>query len=211
MVAEPSSSSNRKRDPEATRAAILAAAEELFLKHGFGETSTSAIAKQAGATKSLIHHHFGSKEELWAEVKQRRFEPYYSRQKKMLEETPEGTADLLRRSIEEYFHFLQKNPETSHLLAWRMAEQDSSCMQLEDELMALGSQRIEEAQRRGELRPDLDPLLVLKSFLALVSHWFLTRHMLCAMLGEDAVDETLDGKYLQHVLTLFFEGARPRT
>src|SRR5690606_25552520 len=54
----------RRRDPDATRAEILEAAEQLFLQDGFGRTSISAIARLAGVTKSLIHHHFGTKEAL---------------------------------------------------------------------------------------------------------------------------------------------------
>ena len=49
-------SPRQQRDPEATRNALLEAAEEVFLKNGFGNTSLSEIAKRAGITKSLIHH-----------------------------------------------------------------------------------------------------------------------------------------------------------
>ena len=66
----------QQRDPEATRAALLEAAETLFLEKGFGNTSLSEIGRQAGITKSLIHHYFGSKEGLWREVKTRRFMQY---------------------------------------------------------------------------------------------------------------------------------------
>ena len=66
----------RTRNPEATRAAILDAAEKIFLGKGYGEASMSQIAAEAGVTKSLLHHYFGSKENLWTEVKTRRFSIY---------------------------------------------------------------------------------------------------------------------------------------
>ncbi|MEO1366506.1 MAG: TetR/AcrR family transcriptional regulator, partial [Acidobacteriota bacterium] len=77
--------SPRRRDPKATRKALLDAAEELFTFQGPSATSLTQVAKKAGVTKSLIHHHFGSKEELWEEVQQRYFSEYFEAQKAMIE------------------------------------------------------------------------------------------------------------------------------
>ncbi|KJF65275.1 MULTISPECIES: TetR/AcrR family transcriptional regulator [Rhizobium/Agrobacterium group] len=49
---------------ERTRAAILAAAIELFGEKGYRATSVSDIAKRAGVVQSALHHHFGAKEQL---------------------------------------------------------------------------------------------------------------------------------------------------
>ena len=70
----------RKHDADASRAAILEAAEALFVARGFSAISLSEIAERSGVTKSLIHHHFGAKEALWAEVKRRRFTSYHAQQ-----------------------------------------------------------------------------------------------------------------------------------
>ena len=70
----------RTRNPEATRAAILDAAEKVFLDKGYGETSMSQIAAEAAVTKSLLHHYFGSKDNLWTKVKTRRFAVYADHQ-----------------------------------------------------------------------------------------------------------------------------------
>ncbi|MBC8072705.1 MAG: helix-turn-helix transcriptional regulator, partial [Deltaproteobacteria bacterium] len=64
-------SAARRHDPEASRAAILDAAEATFVEKGFAGASMSEIAERSSVTKSLIHHHFGSKEALWSEVKRR--------------------------------------------------------------------------------------------------------------------------------------------
>jgi len=47
-------------DGKATRARILEAAGELFAAHGFAQTSSKAIAAQAGVDSALINYHFGS-------------------------------------------------------------------------------------------------------------------------------------------------------
>ncbi|MEU8261350.1 TetR family transcriptional regulator [Micromonospora sp. NPDC048999] len=48
-----------------TRAAILAAARVAFAERGFDAASIRAIATAAGVDPALVHHYFGSKEELF--------------------------------------------------------------------------------------------------------------------------------------------------
>ena len=50
------------------RAAILEAAEALFLEGGYDRTSTDAIASRAGVSKRTVYDHFGDKERLYAAV-----------------------------------------------------------------------------------------------------------------------------------------------
>lgn len=199
----------RRRDPEATRAAILDAAEALFIDQGVAATPTSAIARRAKVTKSLIHHHFGTKEALWTEVKERHFRKYYDVQKQMLASS-KGTAQLLRDSIIAYFRFLQQDPDAVRFTSWRFVETDDPCLQEEQELYDMGVQRIREAQEAGELRADLEPIFILKAFLGLAMHWFQSKSVFCQLLGETADPDTLDEDYLQNILELFFAGVTPR-
>lgn len=205
----PKSRTRRRRDPEATRAAILEAAEELFLTAGLAETPTSQIARRAGVTKSLIHHHFGSKEDLWDEVKRRHFDNYYEAQKQMLASS-RGTADLLAESLVTYFRFLQSDPHSVRFMSWRFVESEDPCLEQEDELFALGMERIREAQEAGELRSDVEPLSMIKAFLAMSLHWFQTKPLLCQMLGPDADTQAVEETYLDDIVKIFLEGARPR-
>lgn len=48
--------------------AIVAAATDLFSDKGFGAVSMDEVAKHAGVSKRTVYGHFGSKEELFAEV-----------------------------------------------------------------------------------------------------------------------------------------------
>ncbi|HEV8267367.1 MAG TPA: helix-turn-helix domain-containing protein [Thermoanaerobaculia bacterium] len=48
-----------------TRAAILAAARELFARHGYAGASTRALAARAGVNVATLRYHFGNKEALW--------------------------------------------------------------------------------------------------------------------------------------------------
>ena len=53
---------------DATRAALVAAARDLFGTQGFAETSTDEIVVRAGVTKGALYHHFSGKEDLFRAV-----------------------------------------------------------------------------------------------------------------------------------------------
>lgn len=50
------------------RIEITRVAEQVFLRRGFGATTMAMVAAEAGASKETLYRHFGSKEELFAEV-----------------------------------------------------------------------------------------------------------------------------------------------
>jgi AcrR family transcriptional regulator len=63
-VARTKRAGRRSGNPD-TRAEILAAARRLFADEGFEAVSMRRIAAEAGVDPSLIHHYFGSKDELF--------------------------------------------------------------------------------------------------------------------------------------------------
>jgi AcrR family transcriptional regulator len=55
----------RRRNPEASRAAILAAARAAFAEHGYARATIRDIARRADVTHGLVMMHFTSKEQLF--------------------------------------------------------------------------------------------------------------------------------------------------
>jgi AcrR family transcriptional regulator len=53
---------------EATRAALVTAARDLFSEKGFGDTATEDIVAAAGVTRGALYHHFRDKTDLFRAV-----------------------------------------------------------------------------------------------------------------------------------------------
>lgn len=201
----------RRRDPEATRKAIMDAAEDLFVTHGPAGTSMSRVARRADVTKSLIHHHFGSKEELWEAVQERHFAKYFEIQMALLEQS-ESDESLLEESLVAYFRFLQSDPRSVRFMSWRFVEEeDGQCAaDPEKELFEIGIQKIREAQEKGRIRSDLEPFFIIKTLIALPFAWFQTHSLTLSMLDSEIEPAVLDERYMREMVKIFFEGVRPR-
>jgi AcrR family transcriptional regulator len=52
----------------ATRAALLKSGRALFAERGFAGTAQEEIVERAGVTRGALHHHFGTKQDLFAAV-----------------------------------------------------------------------------------------------------------------------------------------------
>jgi AcrR family transcriptional regulator len=59
-----------------TRAALLAAAREVFTASGFAEASIAEVVSRAGASVGSLYHHFGGKSDLYLAL----FDEYQERQ-----------------------------------------------------------------------------------------------------------------------------------
>jgi AcrR family transcriptional regulator len=68
---------------EATRLRILDAARDMLVERGYGGTSTRAVAERAETQLSLVHYHFGGKQQLLAAVLERQNEQLLERQRRL--------------------------------------------------------------------------------------------------------------------------------
>jgi AcrR family transcriptional regulator len=105
------------REAGAGRREILAAATREFADHGYAGATTAGIARRAGVTQPLVHHHFGSKRGLWSAVVDELFadlEAEFARTLAAVEQKPrrERVASLLRALV----RFSGRRPELSRLI-----------------------------------------------------------------------------------------------
>lgn len=205
----------RQLDPEATRASILDAAQKLFLENGFAATSMSQIASQAKVTKSLIHHHFQNKENLWCAIKSELFKEYHEAQRSILQAQGEP-LEIFEKSFVTYFNFLKSHPELVRLISMRKMEIPSQDLNSNNEncsshshqdmggLLQLSIDRISAAQDIGLLRDDIEPINIMAVFFSMIEHWFMKRaHYQQAF---DLSLDHLDEAYLRDTFRIFTEG-----
>jgi TetR/AcrR family transcriptional regulator len=70
---QPASQKRRLKAPE-RRIQLLRIAKGLFSEHGFEKTTAKEIAEAAGVTEAIVFRHFGSKQELYASILDRKAE-----------------------------------------------------------------------------------------------------------------------------------------
>jgi TetR/AcrR family transcriptional regulator len=213
---------SRRPDPIASRQAILDAARDCFSATGYAGTSMHDIAAAAGITQSLIHHHFGPKDALWAEVRRHAFGQYIEQQRAVVEAIAHEPARL-REAMEGYFRFLAQWPHVLRLVAWLeldpssgagpvelgpVARDAGSPGELQAELRELhdqGVRAIESLQAQGRLRRDQPARFVLIALLGLVRNWFEERNLVQDESDPKQVAE-VDAAYLRALWTVLTTG-----
>ncbi|MFF5856048.1 TetR family transcriptional regulator [Streptomyces sp. NPDC012751] len=82
-----------------TRDRILAAAREEFSARGYERTSVRGIAKAAGVDPALVHHYFGTKEQVFEAAVEVAFAPALAVSDAVAEGPADGVGERLTRSV----------------------------------------------------------------------------------------------------------------
>ncbi|MFF9155782.1 TetR family transcriptional regulator [Streptomyces sp. NPDC014846] len=93
----------RGRPPRAesadTRDRILAAAREEFSERGYEKTSVRGIAKAAGVDSALVHHYFGTKDQIFEAAIEVAFAPALNAPNALADGPLDGVGERLTRFI----------------------------------------------------------------------------------------------------------------
>ncbi|SDD60135.1 TetR/AcrR family transcriptional regulator [Streptomyces prasinopilosus] len=93
----------RGRPPRAesadTRDRILDAAREEFSERGYDKTSVRGIAKSAGVDSALVHHYFGTKEQVFEAAVEVAFAPVLEGRQSVLDAPLEEVGERMTRMI----------------------------------------------------------------------------------------------------------------
>ncbi|MDQ0599943.1 AcrR family transcriptional regulator [Streptomyces canus] len=82
-----------------TRDRILTAAREEFSERGYEKTSVRGIAKAAGVDSALVHHYFGTKEQVFEAAVEVAFSPALKMRDVVLEGPIEGAGERMTRFV----------------------------------------------------------------------------------------------------------------
>lgn len=163
----------QQKRTEARKEQILKAAETVFAKKGFHQSTVSEVAKKAGLSDATIYEYFSTKEEMLfsipLETTRRgaellKFHLGYIR----------GAANKIRSIIYHYLWFYKSNPEYSSvalmILKTHRAYLETESYGVYRQATRMILEVVEEGIASGEFRPDTDPYLVRHTILGAIEH-----------------------------------------
>jgi TetR/AcrR family transcriptional regulator len=157
----------RTRGPKPTRVdpdQLLDAAQAVFAQDGLQAASLRAIARRAGCDPALIYYHFDSKEALFAALLHRRFPGVLKDVERLAEASDHRpTAERLWEVLQIYHRHLGQDPGIRSLIRGEIvkgAEGVTALIEGQMRPVAAAIRRVfEQGIERGELRPELHPML----------------------------------------------------
>ncbi len=96
----------RRPGPSQTRDAVLGAARRLFAERGYEKTTIRAIGREAGVDAALVHHFFGTKEQVFVAAMAFPFDPA-----DLIREVVSGPRDEMARRFVRFFLSVWRDPE----------------------------------------------------------------------------------------------------
>lgn len=217
----------RERNPEATRTAILDAAEQIFAKDGFAGARVDAIAAASTYNKRMIFQYFGDKLGLYRAVIQRiraqggnyltqLLQPII--EKNLSENAAEqmnaqATRQLLEVLIRGDFDYLVAHPNVRAILAWEAAEgwQTFNAMPISDSetgFNAVLKAVFQQVEASGYLRPNLNAQFVVLNALSLCSNYLVSLPRVAALAPEQQLDSPAKlTEAREQIVALILDGA----
>jgi TetR/AcrR family fatty acid metabolism transcriptional regulator len=193
---------------EARKEKILKAAERIFARKGFHDSTISEIAKEAHVSEGTIYEYFATKEGLLFSIPEE-FSNKIHEQNKFHLQLIRGAANKLRATIYLYLHVWQEYPDYAviNLLILKGNEnfRQTEGYRLIREGFQGTTRIIQEGIDSGEFRADIDPYVIRSVLMGAVDHvatnWLLSdrKHSLI-----DLVDPIMD-----LVMTGLCNDARP--
>ncbi len=191
------------------RAALIAAAKQLFLKFGFEKVTARQIAAAAGTTPAMIHYYFDNKIGLFKAMLQEAIEPF-SRLLSGAVEAPAAAASDLSALIEGHIRTAAANSWIASLLVHEVLPEGGKfrAMFVRDvasRLLPMLVELIEQGRREGKFRADLDARLTALSILSLNIFPLISRPITGPILGFKFEGSDLD-RLITHTTRLLLQG-----
>jgi AcrR family transcriptional regulator len=178
------------RDPERTRAAILAAATAEFSSKGLDGARVDDIARRAGVNKRMIYHYFGGKDGLYLTVLKASYAAIRTAERKMrLGDLPpiEGMRALVRFT----WDYVVEHPEFLNLLATENLHRAANLKklphirELHSPLIGVLSELLARGVKQKAFRAGVDPVQLYISIAALGFFYMSNRHTLSTIFGHN--------------------------
>lgn len=193
----------------AGRADILSAALREFADHGFAGATTAGIARRAGVTQPLVHHHFGSKQGLWSAVLADIFGDFQSVLERTMQEEGASRRTRFERLLHALVTFNGRRPEISRLIRTESSAGGAPFDELYTRwlsgLVDLFRRELASAVEDGTLRP-VDPRLAYSLIVGACTQPFAEPETVKRSFGLDMSDPVTVERYAEFAVDALLRG-----
>jgi AcrR family transcriptional regulator len=195
------------RDPEQTRARILAAAKAEFARAGLGGARVDRIAVLAGANKRMLYYYFDSKDGLFRAVLEATYEHIRESEKALhldAVEPPEAIARLVAFTWNYYL----AHPEflsllnSANLHRAEHLKASSKVRRMHSPVVAMIGSILERGVKSGVFRKGVDAVQLYISIAALAYFYLGNNYTLSAIFGRDLKAKKARVERLAHMTEL---------
>ena len=204
----------QRRNPEATRRKLLAAARREFADSGLAGARVDEIAARAGVNKQLVYHYFGDKDALYLAVLEWVYEEIRAQERK-LNLTGLPPRQAIRKLIESSFDHLAAHPDFILLLndenrgGARHVRTSRRLEAMHSPLVSMVSKILSEGVRAGVFRKGINPVHLYISIAGLSYFFFSNTPTLSAIFGKDLAGAAARSARRKHVVDLVLRALRP--
>jgi AcrR family transcriptional regulator len=178
----------KSRDPEATRARILAAAKVEFARKGLGGARVDVIAERAAANKRMLYHYFGNKEALFRITLEDAYGDFRAAEA-ALELERDDPVTAMKRLLRFNWKYFLDNPEfitlvnSENLHKARHIKGSERMRDMSRPFVGRMKNLLQRGAAEGTFRHDLDPVQVTIT-IAAIGYYYLTNRYTGAIVYE---------------------------
>jgi TetR/AcrR family transcriptional regulator len=190
-----------------TRAAILAAARNVFSRYGFEGASTRQVADAACVNNAMIYYHFKDKGELYRAVLADSFAAFDRVWDHNIFRSKASVRSKIGVYVDEFIRFQHANEELRRIMSMEFAACSENCKWLADNFFTHSYEKLaaimKDGMKSGELKK-IDPAKAIPALIGMIIHSFIMKPI-----AEYIVGKKLDlsvARYGKFITEMFFDG-----
>lgn len=202
------------RDPERTRARILASATAEFSRHGLGGARVDRIAAEAGTNKRMLYHYFGNKEALFLAVLEAAYAHIRTAETRLKLDAVEPVEGI-RRLVEFTWRYYLAHPHfltllnSENLHRARHLKASSRIAAMHSPFVASIADLLRRGENAGSVRPGIDPVQLYISIASLAYFYLSNNHTLSTIFVRNLLSPAAKAARLRHMTELITAALRP--
>jgi AcrR family transcriptional regulator len=191
------------RDPERTKARILAAATAEFARYGLGGARVDRIAARAGANKRMLYYYFRDKDNLFLAALEARYAHIRAAERALDLEHLEPRA-ALRRLVEFTWGYFLDHPEfltllnSENLHKGRHVRRSRRVPQMHSTLVETLRGVLKRGERAGVFRTGVDPVQLYISIAGEGYFYLSNRYTLAQIFKRDLMSKRALAERARH-------------